>query len=72
MQENAKVNYVQYGKGSKKERAKSNGKGSANGGSSGSAGGGAGKPSKPSGKGRKVPLPTDIYWRCGKGRHQKC
>ena len=26
---------------------------------------------KPSGKGKKVPLPTDICWRCGKGRHQK-
>ena len=26
--------------------------------------------SKP-GKGKKVPLPTDICWRCGKGRHQK-
>ena len=24
-----------------------------------------------SGKGKKVPLPTDICWRCGKGRHQK-
>ena len=29
------------------------------------------KPSKSSGKGRKVPLPTDISWRCCKGRHQK-
>ena len=30
-------------------------------------------PSKASGKGRnrKVPLPTDICWRCSKGRHQK-
>ena len=28
-------------------------------------------PSKSSGKGKKVPLPTDIFWRCGKGRHQK-
>ena len=64
MQETAKVNYVQYGQGSKKTRAKSSGKGSTSGGSSG-------KPSKPSGKGRKVPLPTDICWRCGKGRHQK-
>ena len=26
---------------------------------------------KPSGKGKKVPLPTDICWRCGKGRLQK-
>ena len=33
--------------------------------------GSSGKPSKPSGKGRKVPLPTDICWRSGKGRHQR-
>ena len=26
---------------------------------------------KSSGKGKKVPLPNDICWRCGKGRHQK-
>ena len=38
MQENAKVNYVHYGKGSKKGKAKSSGKGSANGGGSGSTG----------------------------------
>ena len=31
----------------------------------------AGNTGKPSGKGKKVPLPTDICWRCGKGRHQK-
>ena len=64
MQETAKVNHVQYGKGSMRGKSKSSGKGSTSGGSSG-------KPSKPSGKGRKVPLPTDICWRCGKGRHQK-
>ena len=29
------------------------------------------KPPKLTGKGRKVPLPTDICWRCGKSRHQK-
>ena len=67
MQETAKVNYIQYGKGSKKGKAKSSGKGSPNGGGCG----GAGKPSKPSGKGKQVPLPTDICWRCGKGRHQE-
>ena len=54
----------QYGKGSKRGKAKSSGKGSTSGGSSG-------KSSKPSGKGRKVPLPIDTCWRCGKGRHQK-
>ena len=63
-QETAKINYIQHGKGSKKGKAKSSGKGSANGGSSG-------KPSSSSGKGKKVLLPTDIHWRCGKGRHQK-
>ena len=38
MQETTKVNYIQYGKGSKKEKAKSSGKGSANSGGSDSAG----------------------------------
>ena len=67
MQETAKVSYVHDGKGSKKGKAKSSGKGSTSGGSSGSAG----KSSKPGGRGKKVPLPTYICWRCGKGRHQK-
>ena len=68
MQDTAKVNYVQYGKGSKKGKSKSSGsKNSGGSGNSGSAGG----PPKSSGKGKKVPLPTDICWRCGKGRHQK-
>ena len=72
MQKTATVNYVQYGNGSKKEKSKSSGKfqSSANGGSSGSSGS-TRNPSKSGGKGRKVPLPTDICWRCGKGRHQK-
>ena len=71
-QQTAKVNYVQYGKGSKKKKSKSGGEfqGTVNGGSSGSSGN-TGNPSKSSGKGRKVPLLTDICWRCGKGRHQK-
>ena len=67
MQETAKVNCVQYGKGSKRGKPKSSGKDSISGGGSGSSR----NPSKPGGKGRKVPLPTDICWRCGKGRHQK-
>ena len=73
MQETAKVNYVQYGKGSKKSKGKSRPSGSSGSGSGGGGGSSvnAGNPSKPSGKGRKVPLPTDICWRCGKGRHQK-
>ena len=56
MQETAKVNYVQYGKGSKRGKPKSSGKSLTSGGSGGSSR----KPSKASGKGRKVPLPTDI------------
>ena len=67
MQETAKVNYIQYGKGSKKGKAKSSGRGSTSAGGSGSSR----NPSISSGKGKKVPLPTDICWRCGKGRHQK-
>ena len=62
MQETAKVNYVQYGKGSKRGKLKSSGKGSTSGGGSGSSG----SPSKPSEKGKKDSLPTDIFWRCGK------
>ena len=58
MQETAKVNYVHYGKGSKKEKSKprpSGGSGS----SSGSSGNrvNAGNPGKPSGKGRKFHYP---------------
>ena len=68
MQDTAKVNYVQYGKGSKKGKLKSSGSNNSGGsGDSGSTGG----PPKSSGKGKKVPLPTDICWRCSKGRHQK-
>ena len=69
IQETAKVNYVQYGKSSKKSESKP-GKfqqPTAN----GSSGGSSGNPSKSGGKGKKVPLPTDICWRCGKGWHQK-
>ena len=57
MQETAKVNYVQYGMGSKsKNESKSGGKfqGTSNGGSSGSTG----NPSRSGGKDRKVPLLT--------------
>ena len=69
MQETAKVNYVHYGNGSKKGKGKPRPSGS-----SGSSSGGscsrvnAGNTGKPSGKSRKVPLPTDVCWRC---RHQK-
>ena len=66
MQETAKVNYVHYGEGSKKGKSKPR----PSGGSSGSRVN-PGNTGKPSGKGKKVPLPTDICWRCGKGGHQK-
>ena len=62
MQETAKVNYVQYGKGTKKSKPKPRSSG-------GSVN--ARKSSKLTGKCRKVPLSTDICWRCGKSRHQK-
>ena len=65
MQETARVNYVQYGKGTKKSKPKPRPSGSS--GSSVNAR----KSSKLTGKSRKVPLPTDICWRCGKSRHQK-
>ena len=72
MQETAKVNYVHYGKGSKKEKSKPRPSGDS-GGSSGCGGSRVNtrNTEKPSGKGKKVPLPTDICCRCGKGRHQK-
>ena len=62
-QETAKDNYVQYGKNKKKKLGKFQHSTS---GSSGGSSGNAGKPSKHGGKGKKVPLPTDICWRCGK------
>ena len=75
MQETAKVHpelCVHYGKASKKSKGKSRpsgGSGSSSGGSGSRVN--AGNPAKPHGKSRKVPLPNDICWRCGKGRHQK-
>ena len=67
MQEMAKVNYVQYGK-NRKSKPKP-GKFQQTSTASGSCGS-SGNPSKFSGKGKKVPLPTDICWCCGKDRHQ--
>ena len=69
MQDTSKVNYVQYGRSFKKSKSKP-GKFqqfTVNGSSYGSSG----NPSKSSGKSKKVPLPTDICWRCGKGWHKK-
>ena len=77
MQETAKGNYVQYGKGSKKNKGKSRPNGGSGGsGSSVNAGecGGsnvnAGEHPRHVAKGKKPPLPMDICWRCGKSRHQ--
>ena len=69
MQETAKVNYVQYGKSSKKKSKSGMFQHTTSGSTTGSSGN-VGNPSKHGRKGKKVPLPTDIYWRCGKGRHQ--
>ena len=72
MQETTKVNYNQYGRGSKtKGRPKAKPSGG-----SGSSGGrtkarNTGKSSKLTGKGKKPPLPTNMCWRCGKPWHQK-
>ena len=59
MQETAKVNYIQYGRNKKPKPkpGKFHQQPTANG-SSGSSE----NPSKFSGKGKKVPLPTDICW----------
>ena len=63
MQETAKVNYVQYGKGSKSKKCKPR--------TNGNSGGSNVNAGKPKSKGKKPPLPTDICWRCGKTRHKK-
>ena len=57
MQETAQVNYIQYGKGTKKSKPKPRSSGSSV---------NARKSSKLTGKGRKFPLSTDICWRYGK------
>ena len=62
--ETAKVNYVQYGKSSKRKSKPGKFQQPT---VNGSSGGSSGNPSKSGGKGKKVPLPTDICWRCGKG-----
>ena len=69
MQETAKVNYVQYGKSTKAKKGKKPQSGA--GASGHSAGAGGHRGSKPSGKGKKSPLPPDTCYRCGKGRHPK-
>ena len=70
MQETAKVNYVQYGKSTKSQKGKKSTQSGA-GANSQRSNRGHGMSSKPSGKGKKFPLPQDTCYRCGKGRHQK-
>ena len=70
MQDTAKVNYVQYGKDKKKNKPGKSQKSTANG-SSGGGHGMHGNPSKHGEKGKKLPLTSDICWRCGKCRYQK-
>ena len=73
MQETAKVNYIQYGTSTKSKKGKkpqSSAGASGSGASSQGAGGHRG--SRPSGKfNKRLPLPPDTCYRCGKGRHQK-
>ena len=71
MQETAKVNYVQYGKSSKKKSKPGKFQQHTASCSSGGRCGNSGNPSKHGRKGKKVPLPTNICWRWVKGRHQK-
>ena len=71
MQETVKVNYVQYGKSSKKKSKPGKFQQHTASGSSGGSSGNAGKTSKHSGNGKKVLSPMDICWRCSKGRYQK-
>ena len=70
MQDTAKVNHVQYGKSTKSKK----GKKSSQSGTSGAnhrGNRGHGTSPKPGGKGKKLPFPQYICYRCGRGRHQK-
>ena len=69
MQDTVKVNYVQYGKSTKKKGKKSAQFGASGGSHRGERG--HRTSSKPSGKGKKLPFPQDTCYRCGKNRHQK-
>ena len=72
MQENAKVNYVKYDRGSKaKGRSKLKPSGSNSRGGSWPKTGNTSKALKLSTKGKKPKLLNDICWTCGKPRHQK-
>ena len=60
MQETTKVNYVQYRKSSRKKSKPGEFQQHTASGSSGGSSGNAGNPSKHGGKGKNVPLPSDI------------
>ena len=70
MQETAKVNCVQYGKSTKNKKGKKSTQSGASG-ANYKGNRGHGTSSKPGGKGKKLPFPQDICYRCGGGRHQK-
>ena len=75
MRETAKVNYMQYGKGSKSKKCKPRTNG--NSGGSGSSvnaeecSGSNANAGEPKSKGKKPPLPTDICWRVWKSKTQE-
>ena len=75
MQETVKVNYMQYGKGSKSKKCKPKTSGNSGGGGSSvnaeECSGSNASAGEAKSKGKKPPLPTDICWRCGKARHKK-
>ena len=75
MQDTAKVNYMQYGKGSKSKKCKPRPSGSSGGSSSSvnaeECSGSNANAGKPKYKGKKPPLPTVICWRCRKARNKK-
>ena len=70
MQETVKVNYVQYGKCTKKKKPGKFQQSTTNRGSDRGSGS-CGNPSKFSGNGKKLLLLADTCYRHGKGRHQK-
>ena len=73
MQEIAKVNYIQYGKSTKSKKKKpQSGAGASGQGAGGHNAGADHRGSRPGGKfNKRLPLPPDTCYKCGKGRHQK-
>ena len=69
MQDTVKVNFVQYGKSTKKKGKKSAQSGASGGNHRGDRG--HGTSSKPGGIGKKLPFLQDTCYQCSKNRHQK-